>query len=275
MATAMGSQTEDIGQRMDRMYRPQKYIYDLTRKYYLLGRDRLIAELDAKPGQTVLDIGCGTGRNLVLIGQRYPEARLFGLDAAQAMLEIAASKLERAGVRAALARGIAEELDPQGLFGLVDRFDHITISYCLSMVDDPGAAVRAAMRRLAPGGTLHIVDFGDMAGLPSWFRRTMVGWLARFHVRHRPEVADVLRGLADDGGARLEIFAIARRYAMLMRLIRPHPAPELSRWINPEHRDAVAGLVRDDEQGHTDGAAARRDEQHALDAEVANGGTGG
>ena len=32
------------------MYRPQKHIYDLTRSYYLLGRDRLIAELDAQPG---------------------------------------------------------------------------------------------------------------------------------------------------------------------------------------------------------------------------------
>ena len=38
------------------------------------------------------------------------------------------------------------------------------------MVDEPEAAVRAAVRHLAPGGTLHIVDFGDMAGLPGWFR---------------------------------------------------------------------------------------------------------
>ena len=51
----------DIRQRMARMYRPQKYIYDLTRLYYLLGRDRLIAELNLRPGQSVLDIGCGTG----------------------------------------------------------------------------------------------------------------------------------------------------------------------------------------------------------------------
>jgi S-adenosylmethionine-diacylgycerolhomoserine-N-methlytransferase len=218
MATAMGSQTEDIGQRMDRMYRPQKYIYDLTRKYYLLGRDRLIAELDAKPGQTVLDIGCGTGRNLVLIGQRYPEAWLFGLDAAQAMLEIAASKLERAGVRAALARGIAEELDPQGLFGLADRFDHITISYCLSMVDAPTQAIHAMMRHLAPGGTLHMVDFGDMTKLPRWFRHAMTAWLARFDVHHRPEVERALYTLLDSQAEHLETIEIMARYALLLRL---------------------------------------------------------
>ena len=112
MAVVVAAQPEDIRRRMDRMYRPQKYIYDLTRRCYLLGRDRLIAELGAQPGQTVLDVGCGTGRNLARIGHRYPASRLFGLDAAQPMLEVAAAKLERAGVRTTLARGVAEALDP-------------------------------------------------------------------------------------------------------------------------------------------------------------------
>ena len=47
MAAVLETPAADIRRRMDRMYRPQKYIYDLTRKYYLLGRDRLIAELGA------------------------------------------------------------------------------------------------------------------------------------------------------------------------------------------------------------------------------------
>ena len=101
----------------------------------------------------MLDIGCGTGRNLALIGRRYPEARLYGLDAAEPMLEIAAAKLRRAGVQATLAHGVAEALDPPAMFGHAGGFDHVTISYCLSMVDDPEAAVRAAARHLAPGGT--------------------------------------------------------------------------------------------------------------------------
>lgn len=217
-ASAIGPRMDDIRERMDRMYRPQKYFYDLTRKYYLLGRDRLVAELGVRPGQSVLDIGCGTGRNLAMIGQRYPAARLFGLDAAAPMLEVAARKLERASVRVRLARGVAEELDPEALFGEPGGFDHVTISYCLSMVDDPEAAVRAAAGALAPGGTLHIVDFGDMAKLPPWFRRAMVSWLARFHVHHKPVVEPTLRALADADGGRLQMVEIARRYAMLMRL---------------------------------------------------------
>jgi S-adenosylmethionine-diacylgycerolhomoserine-N-methlytransferase len=43
--------------RMNRMYRRQRYIYDGTRRYYLLGRDRLIAGLQPAAGATVLEIG--------------------------------------------------------------------------------------------------------------------------------------------------------------------------------------------------------------------------
>jgi S-adenosylmethionine-diacylgycerolhomoserine-N-methlytransferase len=221
MAAVLDTPAADIRQRMARMYRPQKYIYDLTRKYYLLGRDRLIAGLDLKDGQSLLDIGCGTGRNLALIGQRYPAARLFGLDAAEPMLEVAAAKLRRAGVRATLAHGIAEALDPPAMFGHEGGFDHVTISYCLSMVDDPEAALRAAARQLAPGGTLHVVDFGDMAGLPAWIRQAMAAWLARFHVRHRPEVEATLLQLAVERSGRVESVGIFWRYAQLQRLRVP------------------------------------------------------
>src|SRR5262249_43214804 len=52
-------------QEMDAIYRYQRYIYDATRKYYLFGRDRLIANLDPPERGTVLEIACGTGRNLI------------------------------------------------------------------------------------------------------------------------------------------------------------------------------------------------------------------
>ena len=50
---------------MDRMYRQQRHVYDVTRRYYLLGRDQLIRRLAPARGRHVLEIGCGTGRNLV------------------------------------------------------------------------------------------------------------------------------------------------------------------------------------------------------------------
>ena len=74
---------------MDGVYRYQRHFYDLTRKYYLLGRDRMIAGLDVPPDGTVLELGCGTGRNIVLAARRYPDARFFGLDISAEMLETA------------------------------------------------------------------------------------------------------------------------------------------------------------------------------------------
>lgn len=69
---------------MDSIYRSQRHIYDLTRKYYLFGRDRLIAGLDLLAGGSVLELGCGTGRNLALIARRWPGAELFGLEIGRA-----------------------------------------------------------------------------------------------------------------------------------------------------------------------------------------------
>ena len=71
---------------MNRMYRRQRHIYDGTRRYYLLGRDQLIANLGARAGADVLEIGCGTGRNLVHAARRYPDIRFFGIDISTEML---------------------------------------------------------------------------------------------------------------------------------------------------------------------------------------------
>ena len=45
---------------MDEVYRRQRFIYDLTRKYYLFGRDKLIRELALAPGERLVEVGCGT-----------------------------------------------------------------------------------------------------------------------------------------------------------------------------------------------------------------------
>lgn len=171
---------------MDSIYRSQRHIYDATRKYYLFGRDRLIAGLDLPVGGTVLEIGCGTGRNLDLIGKRWPGARRFGLDISAEMLKTASAKL---GPDASLAQGDATGFDAATLFGRA-RFDRVVLSFATSMIPDWHAALTQASALLAPGGSLHVVDFGDMSGMPVPMRFVLRAWLDQFHVTPRLDLPD-------------------------------------------------------------------------------------
>ena len=111
----------DAASLMDRMYRRQRHVYDLSRKFYLLGRDEAITHLRPAPGDKVLEIGCGTGRNLIKLAQAYPEARLFGVDVSQEMLATAAASSARAGLvsRIALFPADATAFNAWGLVGLL------------------------------------------------------------------------------------------------------------------------------------------------------------
>ncbi|AMJ63594.1 methyltransferase [Bosea sp. PAMC 26642] len=203
------------------MYRHQRHIYDASRKFYLLGRDELIAGLAPPRGGSILEIGCGTGRNLIKIAQTYPGRACHGLDVSDAMLATARQSVARAGLsgRIVLAQADATGFDPQALFGRAG-FDRIVISYALSMIPPWRGVVEEAMRRLSPDGELHIVDFGDQRGLPAPFRAVLNRWLALFHVTPRGELAAVLDDVARSGGAAVLTDALYGGYAALARLRR-------------------------------------------------------
>lgn len=205
--------------RMEANYRLQRHIYDLTRKYYLLGRDRLVDRLQIPQGGTVLEIGCGTGRNLSLVARRYPSARLHGLDISSEMLKSARRNVARAGAsgRTTLALADATAFDPAPLFGQ-SGFDRIFLSYTLSMIPDWRAAIAAGLAALAPGGELHIVDFGQQRGLPGWFGAALRVWLARFHVTPRPDLLDYCAALAQTRGLACVTAPLYRDYAWSVTL---------------------------------------------------------
>jgi len=214
-----GLAAADISGAMDRMYRRQRHIYNLTRKFYLLGRDELIAGLKPPPGGAVLEVACGTGRNLIRAARTYPEARFYGLDVSEEMLTTARDNVAAAGLagRISLARADATDFDPSALFA-VTSFNRVFISYALSMIPAWERAAEEAASHLAPGGALHIVDFGDQGGLPNLFAATLRGWLARFSVTPRLELEPVLRRLALARGLELAFRPLYRRYAFLAML---------------------------------------------------------
>jgi S-adenosylmethionine-diacylgycerolhomoserine-N-methlytransferase len=186
---------------MDRIYRRQRHVYDFTRKYYLLGRDELVDRLEPPVDGRVLEIGCGTARNLIAAARRWPQAQLYGIDISGEMLSTARQVIGRTDVahRIALARADATAFDPAWLFG-VPCFSRIFFSYSLSMIPGWQDALVGAISWLSPEGELHVVDFGGQERLPGWFRAGLRQWLARFHVSPRDALQDELDMLAGRAG---------------------------------------------------------------------------
>jgi S-adenosylmethionine-diacylgycerolhomoserine-N-methlytransferase len=206
---------------MDRMYRHQRYFYDTTRKFYLLGRDRMIRDLNPAAHDRVLELGCGTGRNLILAAKRFPNAQFYGIDVSEAMLTTARQNIERAGLfsRIHVARADATQFDPVKVLG-TGGFERVFISYSLSMIPAWRNVLRNAVTLLSPRGELHVVDFGDQRGLPRWFASVLLRWLAIFHVTPRDDLEIQLNALADYEAGELQFDRPFRGYAQYA-VLRP------------------------------------------------------
>ena len=218
----MPTEVLPAGEKMDAIYRWQAGIYDATRKFYLLGRDPLIAELAPPPGGTILDVGCGTGRNLIVAARMHPEARLYGFDVSPVMLAEARKAVERAGLadRIRLAKADAATFDPLTTFAR-DGFDRVFCSYTLSMIPPWREALARAMAAVAPGGSLHVVDFGGQEHLPAGFKTALRAWLALFHVTPRDDFATVFGEVVAHGGTTWRLERPYRGYALHAVASRP------------------------------------------------------
>lgn len=199
--------------RMDQHYRYQRFIYDATRTHYLIGRKHLIADLAPLPGQSVLEIGCGTAWNLAKVARRYPEANLFGVDVSNAMLDTARTSLKRKQLdhRVELRQGDATLFDPQATFGR-GHFDRVFFSYALSMIPRWEDALAHGAGMVAPGGALHIVDFGQCENLPKAFRSALFAFLAHYTVTPRADLEQRVRETAEHAGLSVEFRRLHRGY---------------------------------------------------------------
>ncbi|MCP5474219.1 MAG: methyltransferase [Rhodanobacteraceae bacterium] len=168
MSTAPAAETQALA----RYYRWHARIYDLTRWSFLFGRDRLIEEIVAQVGpapRRILEIGCGTGRNLQALAERFPKAELHGVDLSADMLDQAGKRLAHCSDRL--------KLHHSAYAGLPGQYDLIVASYLLSMVG-PGLdqLLADASDNLSARGRIAVVDFRDTP--KPWFRR----WMGLNHV---------------------------------------------------------------------------------------------
>ena len=203
-------------EKMDRMYRHQRYFYDLTRKYYLLGRDRLLNEMKISGGENILEIGCGTGRNLAILARKYPNSNFYGLDASAEMLKTAQSKIVSQKLsNVALKTALADEFSFDKTFRLKKPFDAIFFSFSISMIPPWRESIENALDNLKQGGSFYIVDFYDQKELPFWFRRILQTWLKQFHVKYPEDLIPYLESLEKAGTGKLSVKSTYKSYSFI------------------------------------------------------------
>ncbi len=209
------SQLSNPPHLMDHIYKHQRFIYDASRKYYLLGRDDLIAGLQPPSNGKVLELGCGTGRNLVLAAKTYPNATFFGLDISTQMLKTAGNSIYKADLkdRVHLAKGDATTFNSKTAFG-VDGFDRIFISFSLSMIPRWRDVLEHAQDLLNARGQIHIVDFGSCNHLPKSFKTLLYRWLRAFHVTPIENMAEQVKEIAHKAGHDVEIKQLYKNYSL-------------------------------------------------------------
>lgn len=132
---------------------------------------RLLDQATLATGQRVLDLGCGTGTLLVLIHEREPRARAFGVDGDSQMVGHAATKLDAAGISPHVIVALAQEMP------LASRsFDRIlsTLFFHHLPTATKPAVLQETLRILRPGGELHVMDFGRPSGWARWLIFTIL-----------------------------------------------------------------------------------------------------
>jgi len=210
----------DTVSHMNQMYRYQRHIYDFTRKYYLLGRDTLIQEMHVQTGEHVLEMGCGTARNLEKLASKHTDVEFYGVDASSEMLVTAEQKLQNKTYanRVHLKQGLAEDVHYHDMFGLDKPFDTVFYSYALSMIPPWREALAQGLANLKEGGDLYIVDFSQQAELPAWFRAVLRRWLKLFDVHPNPDLPGHLHQLANSGTVEFHWTPLKKDYAFIAHL---------------------------------------------------------
>jgi len=147
---------ETHAERLDSFYASQARLYDEFREKMLHGRREMIGRLPLSPGDTWIDLGCGTGCSLEYVAEQIASLKqVYLVDLSQSLLGIARQRIERNGwtnvtvITEDVSKWLLEE----------NVADVVTFSYSLTMIPDWFEAILQAERMLKPGGCLGVADF--------------------------------------------------------------------------------------------------------------------
>jgi demethylmenaquinone methyltransferase/2-methoxy-6-polyprenyl-1,4-benzoquinol methylase len=154
-------------------YRKRARHYDLTSRFgYAFGpqrahRRRAVQALQLRPGDSVVEIACGTGLNFALIEQEIgSEGRIIGVDLTDAMLAQARHRIETNGWRnVSLVQAEAAEFEfPSGVDAILATYPHSLLPECGQVIGHGAAALRA-------GGRWVVLDLKVPDNAPRWLTR--------------------------------------------------------------------------------------------------------
>ena len=173
-AIAFRNSIEQIRQRYQRL----APIYPVFELVFLLPRrirHRAVHRLGLASGNSVLEVGCGTGRNLRhLVDAVGENGRVYALDCCEQVLRKAGKPCQQSGWKnVALLNQDAAQLELPGMV------DGVLFSLSYSVMPDPRAAVEAAWKYLRPGKSLVIMDGKLATGICGRLSRPWVTWLSK------------------------------------------------------------------------------------------------
>jgi demethylmenaquinone methyltransferase / 2-methoxy-6-polyprenyl-1,4-benzoquinol methylase len=156
--------------------------YDLNNRVHSLWRDQAwrryaVRTAAVAPGDTVVDVACGTGDLTEAFAARSPAGRVIGIDFTPEMLDVARTKLRRRP-EAVGGKITYREGDAQALPLADASADVVSIAFGIRNVAEPARAIADFARVLKPGGRLIILEF-DRPRFPPlrWFNDFYCGWL--------------------------------------------------------------------------------------------------
>jgi ubiquinone/menaquinone biosynthesis C-methylase UbiE len=155
-----------------RRYDAAVHLFDLFRPFGFdlpAWREEAVRALDLKRGDTVVDVGCGTGLNFPLLQERIgPEGRIVGVDLSAAMLDQARGRVAGSGWQNVelICGDAAQFVFPPGVDGILSTFALILVPEC-------GQVVRNACQAVGRGRRLAVLDMAWPASWPGWFRHML------------------------------------------------------------------------------------------------------
>jgi demethylmenaquinone methyltransferase/2-methoxy-6-polyprenyl-1,4-benzoquinol methylase len=160
-----------------RIYHQRAQHYDLTANlYYLFGlrefayRKKAVQALNLKPGDTVVDLGCGTGLNFHLLQKKIsPQGQIVGVDLTEAMLAKARQRAQRNRWH-----NIILVQSDAAAFELPQRVDGVLSTFALTLVPEYDQVIQNCASALSDGKRCVILDFKKPEHWPYWLIQTYV-----------------------------------------------------------------------------------------------------